>query len=315
MGFFLITIFVIFSLGLLDFLDRSEWEELEERNASRLSTNKSYGAYKIRTTQSLTLVSIVGVVVVILLIYFAGNAIASVNSGSDDNVIEKSSQYVDTTQFTMNIDQQEKEVPPNAFNQSGNNGDNMPQSQRGAQEVSDRPEKANDYVRPQPTKKLTPEEEAREFEASLFRDAPGNEIRRKKLEEADKEKREREERNKAKQKEINGGDGGVSGSSASTAGQASVTWKFSDNRDAYEGKPERVPVPAYTCGNSSDAKVVVKVIVDAAGKVIDAKVQSTTLQNGCITNNALQYARKSRFEPSSMTEQTGTITYIYKAQK
>ncbi len=315
MGFFLITIFVIFSLGLLDFIDRSEWEELDERNASRLSSNKAYGAYKLRTTQPLTVLAIVGCTVLVLLIYFAGNAIASVNSGRDDNVIEKSSQYVDTTQFTMNIEEQLKEVPPSAFNQSGNNGDNMPVRQKGAQETSDRPEKANDYVRPEPTRKLTPEEEAREFEASLFRDAPGNEIRRKRLEEADKEKKEREERNKAKQKEINGGNGGVSGSSASTAGQASVTWKFSDNRDAYEGKAERVPVPAYTCGNSSDAKVVVQVKVDAAGKVIDAKVQSTTLQNGCITNNALQYARKSRFEPSSLPEQTGTITYIYKAQK
>lgn len=315
MGFFLITIFVIFSLGLLDFIDRSEWEELDERNASRLSSNKAYGAYKIRTTQSLTLVSIVGVVVVILLIYFAGSAIASVNSGGDDNVVEKSSQYVDTTQFTMNIEEQLKEVPPSAFNQSGNNGDNMPRSQKGGEEVSDRPEKANDYVKPEPTKKLTPEEEAREFEASLFRDAPGNEARKKYLEQAEKDKKEREERNKAKQKQVNGGDGGVSGSSSSTAGQASVTWKFSDNRDAYEGRAERVPVPAYTCGNSSDAKVVVQVKVDAAGKVISATVQSTTLENGCIKSNALQYARKSRFEPSSMPEQTGTITYIYKAQK
>jgi len=316
MGFFLISIFVIFALSLLEFIDKTEWEELDEKNAARLSSNKKYGVYKLRTTQSLTLVGIVGVLLAILVLYFTGSAIASSGADSDSNFVQKSSQYVDTTQFALNVDEQEKDIPPSAFNQSGNNGDNMPQAQKGAEdkgeptEFKDRPTNNNSPKNP----KLTPEEEAKAFEASLFKDAPGNEARRKMLEQAEKDRKEREEKNKAKQKQQNGGNGGVSGSSASNTGQASVVWKFSDNRDAFEGKRERVPVPAYTCGNKSDAVVKVKVKVDASGKVISATIISTTLENACIKNNALEYARKSRFETSSMPEQDGTITYTYKAQ-
>jgi len=317
MGFLIITMFFLFALSLLDFIDKSEWDQLDVNNASRLSSNKRYGVYNLRTTQSLTLVAIVGVLIAILIVYFTGTAIAFSGADSDKNFVDKSSQYVDTTQFALNLDEQEQDVPPTAFNQSGNNGDNMPQSQQGAEEKGG-PNKFKDnsaQPKPEKPKNMTDEEYKKFVEDSYFDEFKDNAAKREKMKaDAEKEKKEREEKNKAKQKQVDGGDGGVSGSSASNKGQASVVWKFSDNRDAFEGRRERVPVPAYTCGNKSDAVVKVRVKVDAAGKVISATIISTSLENGCIKNNALEYARKSRFESSSMPEQEGTITYTYKAQ-
>ena len=317
MGFLLITIFFMFALSLLDFIDKSEWDQLDVNNAARLSSNRRYGVYNLRTTQSFTLVAIVGIILAILIVYFTGTAVASSGADSDKNFVDKSSQYVDTTQFALNVEEQEKDLPPSVFNQSGNNGDNMPQAQQGAEDKGEPNKFKDNSAQPKPEKpaKMTDEEYAKWLEEEYFKEFKDNaDARNKKIEQTNKELKEREEKNKAKQKQVNGGNGGVSGSSASNTGQASVVWKFSDNRDAYEGKRERVPVPAYTCGNKSDAVVKVKVKVDGSGKVLSATIISTTLENGCIKNNALEYARKSRFEVSSMPEQEGTITYTYKAQ-
>lgn len=313
MGLLLISVFVVMSLSLLEFIDRSEWEELDEKNAIRLSSNRRYGAYKIRSQQSLTVVLIVGAVVLILSGYLGCRAIVYGRSdeAAKNELIEKASREVDTTQFAMSMDNQ-VEAPPEHFNHAGNNGDNMPRAQKGAQQVSDRPEKANDYIKPEPKKKLTPEEEIKAFERSLFDNAAGNAERKRIQEKADKEKKEREA--KAKQKEQQGGDGGTSGTNASVKGNVSVIWKFSDNRDAFEGKEWLVPAPAYTCGNDVDAEVKVKVKVDLSGHVVSASIISSSIENSCIKNNALTYAKKARFEPSSIDMQEGTITYRYKAK-
>lgn len=310
----IVSIFVIFSISLLEFIDRSEWEELEEKNALRLTKNRAYGAFKIRAQQSLVLVGIVIAVAVAIGLYITVDRIGF--SGIDNSkVIDKSSQHVDTTQFALDMENQVDEAPPSAFNQRGDNGDNMPRAQKAAEKANDRPDRnpdRNNTPKPEKPKKMTQEEYQKALEKGFFDELDGEAKRKKIKDDYEKYKREQEEKNKQKQT-INGTDR-QSGTTTSNQGNVSVQWIFSDNRKAYEDNDRNVPPPAYTCGNEMDATVKVKIKVDGAGKVVEATVISSTSENSCIKENAKKYAFKSRFDLSSKELQEGTIIYRYKAK-
>lgn len=237
--------------------------------------------------------------------------------GEDKLPIEqKSANEMDTTEFMLATNDG-AELPPEYSTPGGNMGDNMPRSQEGANQISDREEQTNNNTasnRPERTKNMSDEEYQKMLEKSFY-DETGVSARNAKLkEDYEKNKKETEAQKKAKQKEIQGGNGGNSGVQAKSKGNVAVTWKFDDNRDALNGNDGNVPPPAYTCGNDVDATVKVKVKVDAAGKVLEATVISSSISNSCIKENAKRYALKSRFEASSKPIQEGTITYRYEAR-
>lgn len=67
-------------------------------------------------------------------------------------------------------------------------------------------------------------------------------------------------------------------------------------------------------GNNAEGKVIVSVVVDSEGNVVEAYIrgQGTTTSDTNLRNNALSAARKTKFkpDPTRMT-QSGTITYNY----
>ncbi|MEL4306587.1 hypothetical protein [Joostella sp. CR20] len=76
-----------------------------------------------------------------------------------------------------------------------------------------------------------------------------------------------------------------------------------------------LPNPVYTC--ESFGKVVVNIKVDTQGNVIDASFNksSSTTSNGCLVENATNYALKAKFSPSTnSSEQIGTITYLFQGE-
>src|SRR5690606_12043102 len=75
-----------------------------------------------------------------------------------------------------------------------------------------------------------------------------------------------------------------------------------------------LPIPIYTC--IEGGKVVINIKVDPLGKVIEADVnkKSSNNLNGCLVDNAIQYALKSRFDSGSQTIQMGTITYLFQSK-
>ena len=81
------------------------------------------------------------------------------------------------------------------------------------------------------------------------------------------------------------------------------------NRNNY-----RLPPPIYTC--IEGGKVVVNILVDANGNVVEAdfNAKSSGTSNGCLVDNAIAYALKARFDSSSRTSQKGTITYIFQSK-
>lgn len=75
-----------------------------------------------------------------------------------------------------------------------------------------------------------------------------------------------------------------------------------------------LPPPIYTC--IEGGRVVVNIKVDALGYVIEADFngKSSNTSNGCLVDNAIEYALRARFNTSSKASQMGTITYLFQGK-
>ncbi len=75
-----------------------------------------------------------------------------------------------------------------------------------------------------------------------------------------------------------------------------------------------LPPPIYTC--EEGGKVVINIKVDEYGYVteVDYNKTSSNTDNGCLVENALEYARKARFSRDSKQIQLGTITYLFQSK-
>lgn len=75
-----------------------------------------------------------------------------------------------------------------------------------------------------------------------------------------------------------------------------------------------LPPPIYTC--IEGGKVVINVEVDSRGFVVDASYNdnSSSTSNGCLVENAIRYAKRSRFSSSERAVQKGTITYLFQSK-
>lgn len=75
-----------------------------------------------------------------------------------------------------------------------------------------------------------------------------------------------------------------------------------------------LPPPTYTC--IEGGKVVVNIVVDNLGNVLEAEFnkKSSNTSNGCLVDNAIEYAQKSKFNSGSKISQKGTITYIFQGK-
>jgi hypothetical protein len=75
-----------------------------------------------------------------------------------------------------------------------------------------------------------------------------------------------------------------------------------------------LPPPIYTC--EEGGKVVINIKVDQYGYVteVDFNKTSSNTDNGCLVENALDYASKARFSSASKQVQLGTITYLFQGK-
>lgn len=76
-------------------------------------------------------------------------------------------------------------------------------------------------------------------------------------------------------------------------------------------KKVHIPIPVYLC--EVDGKIVVNITVNARGKVIDTYINtSSTSDNECLIEHAIDYAKQSLFSADSSKEkQIGSITFFF----
>lgn len=76
-------------------------------------------------------------------------------------------------------------------------------------------------------------------------------------------------------------------------------------------KKIHIPIPVYLC--EEDGKIVVNITVNSSGNVIDAYTNtSSTSDNECLIEHALDYAKQSQFSTDTSKEtQIGSITFYF----
>jgi hypothetical protein len=309
-----IIFFFILVFSLYQYIENAEWEALRKtcHNIIFAERNKKYGAYHQKNRESviLTYVLIGASAFAALAIYT--KTIVDNYDGSNAMVF---SEVSDTTTFSLN-NQNVEETPPSQFNFNGENGDGMPQAKDGQQTPSDTENPEPSESRPKnqdvPKQSKNPEQSIYDFEKELYAKEGGAAEREKIQKEMEKRQREREEKKKQQQK-VDGGQGGNVGSNSGTQGKNLAEWNL-NGRKPLQGNPDYIKIPGYMCGKGITEKIVVKVRVNSNGDVFDAKSMAPATANPCCVEQALSYAKKSRFEYSSKPIEEGTITYYFKPQ-
>ncbi|MCM8569398.1 energy transducer TonB [Gramella jeungdoensis] len=103
--------------------------------------------------------------------------------------------------------------------------------------------------------------------------------------------------------------------SSKETSQKSATYDYSSISFSLKGRRAvKIPNPVYTCDTAG--KVVVNITVDANGYVIDTSINrgSSTTNNECLTDRALEYSAGARFSKlAGRDSQPGTITYYFRS--
>jgi len=109
------------------------------------------------------------------------------------------------------------------------------------------------------------------------------------------------------------------GSSSQYAGNVMVDFKVGDNRKPFNNNTWYVRNPGYTCGNDANGTVYISIRVNQNGNVISAKYEAglSSSANTCMIDQAISYAKKSRFayNPSSAGTEDGYIIYRFVTKK
>ena len=98
-------------------------------------------------------------------------------------------------------------------------------------------------------------------------------------------------------------------------GNVMVSWSLTE-RTAYLNNNWYVRNPGYTCDQDSYGKITIQIKVDQNGSVIYASVLEKGDASQCMINQAIKYAKLSRFNYSitAKPNQIGTITYTFISQ-
>lgn len=145
-----------------------------------------------------------------------------------------------------------------------------------------------------------------DLEKSFYDEAGGSQTRSQIQSDMDKRKKEQEEKERSKENAAKSSAATQNSVGTAQKGSVLVSYSLKDRKGQY------VPAPGYMCPQGTTGKVVVNIKVDQSGKVIEARINSSSSSDDCMTSYALDFAKKSRFNYSSTaTTQDGTITYTY----
>lgn len=154
------------------------------------------------------------------------------------------------------------------------------------------------------------EQSVKDYEKKLFEES-GGEANRKRIQQEMDERKKQKANTTSKPKETTNQTGG----NTAFAGSVMVDWSLS-NRNPHQNNNWYVRNPGYTCGHGSAGKVSVVIKVNQNGDVISAVPSSTSGANACMIEQAVKYAKLSRFNFASSAPkiQEGTIVYTFISQ-
>lgn len=313
---------VIIVVIILITLAISLYDYYSSKDANRLTAkvsrekNPRYGAFILHKTHNTVLSGIM-----IGLLIFIGSYIG-VERGFGNGFTPQETIKTDTFLLTLNAPPLDPiETLPPSYKLNGKEGEGTPSEAKEARPEERKTESTDNTPTPErdvqdnpvpvkPKKTSSAEQDVLDFEKKLFAEAKGNQEREKIRQEAEENKRKREEQkknNSTAQEASKANAGGNNGAKGKTMVNFSLDGRAPHNNDIWY-----IRNPGYTCGQGASGEVVVKIKVNANGDVVAADViNNVSGLNPCLPEQAKEYARKSRFTPSSKESQEGTITYRF----
>lgn len=314
MGIIFVIFLFVLVFSLYDYVENAEWRDLKATCHKIIfeKRNKKYGIYQTSRSQPAILMYVLIVVVLLAVIAVYTKVIVNNYEGVSSMTF---SEVSDTAQFTLS-NENVQELPPSVFNYAGENGDGQPQAKDGGEQPSDSedptPKQSSKSEDRPKNSNANPEQSIYDFEKELYAKTGGAAEREKIQKEMEQRQKEREEKKKQQQK-VNGGQGGNVGTNAGTQGKTLAEWNM-NGRKPHQNNPDYIKIPGYMCGKGVNEKIVVQIRVNSNGDVYDAKSLAPDGANPCCIEQALKYAKKSRFDYSDKPVDVGTITYYFKAQ-
>jgi TonB family protein len=152
------------------------------------------------------------------------------------------------------------------------------------------------------------EESIRDYERKLFEEYGG-----KKDKTTPTTKQETVPNKKQTTSQGNKDPNNQSGSNTAYAGAANASFDLK-NRSPFQNDGYWIRKPSYMCNGRG--KVAVKIMVDQGGTVTSATVSSSSNATACMLEQAVKYAKLSRFNYSKTAPklQEGTIIYSFDPQ-
>ena len=157
------------------------------------------------------------------------------------------------------------------------------------------------------------EAEYKKLEQQMYADAGGSKTR----DEIRREMESRKEKDLEKVKNQNTNSTPTNGGDKVYSGNVMVDWSLT-SRNPHQNNNWYVRNPGYTCGYASSGVVTVIIKVNQNGDVVTATYDAGQSRgaNPCMIEQAIKYAKLSRFNYSAGAEssQTGRITYTFISQ-
>lgn len=154
------------------------------------------------------------------------------------------------------------------------------------------------------------EKSVKDFEKKLFDEAEGN-AQRKKIQQEMEDRKKKNNNSTLPDKQPTN----QNGTNKAFSGDVMVEWNL---RAPHQNNTWYVRNPGYTCGYGSSGKVTVLIKVNQNGDVTTATYDPNQSRsaNPCMIEQAVKYAKMSRFIYSSTAPkiQDGSITYTFIAQ-
>ncbi len=156
------------------------------------------------------------------------------------------------------------------------------------------------------------EKEYRDLEQQMYEEAGGDKTREQIRQEMDA--RKQAELEQAKKNEANKNSTPSNSGNTAYAGNVLAKWELS-GRTPHQNNEWHIRKPGYMCGRGS-GQVMVRIKVNQNGNVIDASYSPSESSgaNQCMIDNAVKYAKMSRFNFSSTGVQSGWILYTFVSQ-
>ncbi len=153
---------------------------------------------------------------------------------------------------------------------------------------------------------------AKEYEKQLFQETGGEAKRQAIKEEMNKRQSDRSSTSNSRNSEQSSSQ--KSGNTA-YSGNVMVDWSLK-GRTPHQNDNWWIRNPGYTCGYGSAGRVTVHIKVNQNGNVVSAVPVASAGSNQCMIDQAVIYAKKSRFNysGSASAQQEGTITYTFISQ-